>query len=319
MALTSSKATGKLTATDKGLQFINGVLNGLGAPTTADNEAFLDAQAQAENTTAANNPLATTQPYNGATNFNYKGVKNYPSLAAGIKATVDTLNPPPGSVDYYPGIRNDLISGQYTALQIAQRNSKELDTWGTGSSAVIAQLNQGGSSGSSTPWYEGGSLGGKVAGFLANPLDLSGGALNSPGTPTSVSSFLGTGNTKYLKDIVYGLSILGGGLTIIVGFILVAVDLGIASRSAVNPIAARNNRRDSQAQTQADTERATNAARDQAHKAALQRARLRQARAKARNEEGYRPRARKPRTVQLAADRKPEPATVTSGNDDIPY
>lgn len=39
-----------------------------------------------------NNPLNTTQAMPGATDFNSVGVKNYPSVAEGVRATVITLN-----------------------------------------------------------------------------------------------------------------------------------------------------------------------------------------------------------------------------------
>jgi hypothetical protein len=45
----------------------------------------------AEGTTASWNPLATTQDMPGATLFNSVGVKNYPSLASGVQATILTL------------------------------------------------------------------------------------------------------------------------------------------------------------------------------------------------------------------------------------
>ena len=44
-----------------------------------------------ENTSAKFNPLATTQPMSGATDFNSAGVKNYTSAEQGLNATVKTL------------------------------------------------------------------------------------------------------------------------------------------------------------------------------------------------------------------------------------
>lgn len=52
---------------------------------------FVNLWASMENTRAANNPLATTMPGNGATDFNTTGVKNYPDLATGADATARTL------------------------------------------------------------------------------------------------------------------------------------------------------------------------------------------------------------------------------------
>jgi hypothetical protein len=45
-----------------------------------------------ENTNAEWNPLATTWGWQGATNFNRVGVKNYPSEAIGVAATANTLS-----------------------------------------------------------------------------------------------------------------------------------------------------------------------------------------------------------------------------------
>jgi hypothetical protein len=58
-----------------------------------------------EGTQAAWNPLATTLPMDGATNFNSVGVKNYVSLAQGLEATQRTL-----AVNSYgyPAIMTDL-------------------------------------------------------------------------------------------------------------------------------------------------------------------------------------------------------------------
>jgi len=66
-------------------------LQTLGAPVCQSNLIAMVAWQSAEGTTAAWNPLATTLPADGATDFNGVGVKNYPSLAVGLAATVDTL------------------------------------------------------------------------------------------------------------------------------------------------------------------------------------------------------------------------------------
>lgn len=46
----------------------------------------------AEDSTAHFNPLDTTEPYPGASDYNTVGVKNYPSFQAGVDATIKTLN-----------------------------------------------------------------------------------------------------------------------------------------------------------------------------------------------------------------------------------
>lgn len=58
-----------------------------------------------ENTKARYNPLATTQKWDGATDFNTVGVKNYPSPEIGIQATVKTLS---YSFDGYQDIRDGI-------------------------------------------------------------------------------------------------------------------------------------------------------------------------------------------------------------------
>ena len=68
------------------------LLDALQAPVCQSNLTSLVAWQTAEDTTAGWNPLATTLPAPGDTQFNSAGVRNYPSLADGIQATVDTLN-----------------------------------------------------------------------------------------------------------------------------------------------------------------------------------------------------------------------------------
>jgi peptidoglycan hydrolase CwlO-like protein len=63
----------------------------LGAPACPDNLVVVVAWEASEGTAAAYNPLATTHDFPGATDFNSVGVKNYPSLQAGLQATMDTL------------------------------------------------------------------------------------------------------------------------------------------------------------------------------------------------------------------------------------
>lgn len=67
------------------------LLSRLGAPICQDNLIAVVAWESAEGTAAAYNPLATTHDFPGATDFNTVGVKNYPSLGDGIRATIDTL------------------------------------------------------------------------------------------------------------------------------------------------------------------------------------------------------------------------------------
>ena len=73
-------------------EFARDVLALGGWPTHQSNHTSLVCWMAGEGTAAKRNPFATTRPAEGAWNFNSVGVKNYPSLAVGIKATVDTIN-----------------------------------------------------------------------------------------------------------------------------------------------------------------------------------------------------------------------------------
>lgn len=70
------------------------LLGRLEAPICGDNLTVLVAWQAAEGTAAVHNPLATTHDYPGATDFNTVGVKHYPSLEAGLDATIETLHGP---------------------------------------------------------------------------------------------------------------------------------------------------------------------------------------------------------------------------------
>jgi hypothetical protein len=106
------------------------LLAALGLPTSWPNVIALVAWQAAENTRAANNPLATTKPWPGATLFNAAGVRNYPSVADGIAATAATLR-----LGYYAAIRACLArsapAGE-TLRAVAE------SPWGTGQAAVRA-------------------------------------------------------------------------------------------------------------------------------------------------------------------------------------
>lgn len=99
------------------------------------NRRLLEAWARAEGGHAAYNPLNTTEPWPGSTEYNPVGVKNYPSGPAGVAATAATL-----VNGHYTGIVEDLRSGKLTAEEIVERNASEFDTWGTGSAAILRVL-----------------------------------------------------------------------------------------------------------------------------------------------------------------------------------
>ena len=106
-------------------QFAHDVLQSLGAPQTAENVRAIVAWAQAEGTAASFNPLATTENAPGATSFNRVGVKNYPTYAEGVQATVATL-----TNGRYANILAALADGT-SAQQVAQAVAQS--PWGTGS------------------------------------------------------------------------------------------------------------------------------------------------------------------------------------------
>lgn len=96
---------------------------------SASTVAFLEAWHRAEGGTATYNWLNTTQPAEGATDYNSVGVKNYPDYATGIQATAQTL-----TNGRYPRTLAGLVSNQPIV------DDGEMGTWGTGGGAVRAQL-----------------------------------------------------------------------------------------------------------------------------------------------------------------------------------
>lgn len=71
--------------------FFESVLEGIDAPLTDAHVLGLAAWHKAEGGTAKWNPLNTTHDAQGATEYNSVGVKNYPSEAIGVSATIKTL------------------------------------------------------------------------------------------------------------------------------------------------------------------------------------------------------------------------------------
>ncbi|HEY1737547.1 MAG TPA: hypothetical protein VGI86_02490 [Acidimicrobiia bacterium] len=132
MTATGSGATTGTTAART--QFATDVLSALGAPQTAQNVQALVAWAQAEGTKAANNPLATTESAPGTTNFNSVGVKNYPTYAEGVQATVATL-----TNGRYSNILAALADGS-SAQNVAQAVANS--PWGTGTGVLRALQSQ---------------------------------------------------------------------------------------------------------------------------------------------------------------------------------
>lgn len=107
------------------------VLEGIGAPITHENVAFLQHWAFMEAGTAAYNPLNTTQFVTGATNYNSFGdrgefhVRNYPNEDSGVAATIQTLQ---------NGRFNHILRGLQSGNPLSTGSvnvARELNTWGT--------------------------------------------------------------------------------------------------------------------------------------------------------------------------------------------
>ena len=106
-------------------------LTKLGKPTTPENIRAVEAWQQAESGGGGGkfNPLNTTQGgYQGESNLNSVGVKNYQSYEDGIAANVQVINN-----GYYKPILDALSSGK-SAMAVAQAIAQT--PWGTGGGVV---------------------------------------------------------------------------------------------------------------------------------------------------------------------------------------
>ena len=101
-------------------------------------DKLLDAWERAEGGSARWNPLNTTEPMLGTTDYNSAHVKNYPSPIAGIAATALTLQLEP-----YHGLWGALQlakSSGDTARELVEQHASAFNTWGTGAAHVLALL-----------------------------------------------------------------------------------------------------------------------------------------------------------------------------------
>lgn len=129
------------------------LLRAIGAPATPENLRFLSAWQRAEGGTASFNPLNTTQPFGGASNYNSVGVKNYPSATAGLEATAKTL-----TNGYYGPIVSLLRRGRASAVDLAKAVASS--PWGTGGGVLrVLGSSDAGSSKGRTPGSEPGNGG----------------------------------------------------------------------------------------------------------------------------------------------------------------
>ncbi len=94
--------------------------------------------ARAEGGSAEWNPLNTTEPMAGASDYNTSGVKNYPSPVAGIAATAVTL-----SLGPYRKLWANMQRAKKDKLtpeEIVLQSRQAFDTWGTGADHVLRLL-----------------------------------------------------------------------------------------------------------------------------------------------------------------------------------
>jgi len=157
-----------------------------GWPVTAANEQSLIAWAIQEGGGGTYNPLNTTEPGFGATGtLNGAGVKDYPSWAEGISATVATLQ---GGA--YSSITSDLKSGN----GISSNASGALSTWGTGSYAVSISDHW-----SAAAAYLSGKSVALPGGGATPPPAGGGGTSGILDLPASIGSFFGDADTFVTK------------------------------------------------------------------------------------------------------------------------
>jgi len=122
--------------TGGGNDWITAILTGLGAPNTANNQAKLNAWNACEGNLGGHSGLGINNPFNTTLNccgalgsVNSAGVKSYPSLTAGISATLQTLQ----SGGHYAAIVQNLKSdGSKSAFAAAVGSSP----WGTSGSCI---------------------------------------------------------------------------------------------------------------------------------------------------------------------------------------
>lgn len=189
-------------------QFWSTVLQDLGAPVTANNISVLSAWSSREGTSAAWNPLASTQGM--GTNFNRIGVKNYPDANTGAKYTAQTIE-----------------NGYYPSVLAALRADVPLSTWTGGATTYDATAKANGTTTSTLG--TGGILGG-IEQLPGIGLPITGGAAligglgnigktasDIAGIPAAITSSMGTFLAVIMKgsEIVFGLIAMGVGLWIV--------------------------------------------------------------------------------------------------------
>lgn len=107
-------------------------------PTCPAVTELFNAWERAEGGTAKWNPLNTTEPMPGATDYNSAGVKNYGTPITGIAATAKTLELEPYH-ELWVGLQGAKAHGT-TAAELVEQHAAAFNTWGTGASHVLAVL-----------------------------------------------------------------------------------------------------------------------------------------------------------------------------------
>lgn len=117
--------------TDAWFSWATQTLNAIGAPTNQNNLNTLFKWSVKESGQAVmrwNNPLNTTQNAAGAVSQNSVGVKSYPDIGTGVRATAQTL-----TNGRYPNIVNALRQGiPASSWGSNPAIASELQTWGSG-------------------------------------------------------------------------------------------------------------------------------------------------------------------------------------------
>jgi len=120
-------------------EFYQRLFKYLGIPETEGNLLFVRAWAQIEGSEKEGdrptyNPLSTTYPPGASSKFNSTGVRNYPDMSTGIRATANTIKAP--SFDKILDALKNGIPDKSKAIELSKKWEKKygpLWTWVNGS------------------------------------------------------------------------------------------------------------------------------------------------------------------------------------------
>lgn len=196
------------------------VLRAIGAPVTKGNVAFLDTWQRFEGGSANFNPLNTTQPAAGSSNYNSVGVKNYTSAQQGVAATAATLQN--GRYNTVVSLlrtgnpSGSLLSGKFDKTQVAS----EISTWGTKTFANNIR-NSGGAAILDSPAQTAGNAATSVPG-VQQALDAGGSVVDAG---QAVGGFLS--KITSLDFLIRAGQVLGGAALVGMGSFLLAKQIGL--------------------------------------------------------------------------------------------